>query len=124
MIRLYCSDRISTPTMAKMIDLSPVSSNTRAVDAIHGFLPLVAGLFYLISSVALALRGERQEPLRQRPSRSVVAWPISIILVTYVSRRFSGPWIARYETELLLALLDTRKHCAILLVFSRYNGFR
>lgn len=79
--------------MAKMIDLSPVSSNMRAVDAIHGFLPLVAGLFYLVSSVVLAFRGGKKEPLRRRPSRSIVAWPISIILVTYVSRRFSDSTI-------------------------------
>lgn len=71
--------------MAKMIDFQTAKPGLRIVDAIHGFLPLVAGLFYLISAAVLALRRDRRDETRRRPSRTVVLWSVVAILVTYVS---------------------------------------
>lgn len=60
------------------------SYSMRVVNLIHGFLPLVASLFFLISVVVLALR-RKPGPIRYKRPRAIIAWPIFLVTVTYVS---------------------------------------
>lgn len=79
------------PTTKTINTISPSqeSSNMRAVNMIHGFLPFVASLFYLIPAVVLAIC-RRPGPIRRKPPRVIIAWPMFFVLVTYVSRQSCG----------------------------------
>lgn len=109
--RLHSTDS-SANMMAKMIDFSSTKSPAlRAVDVIHGFVPLVAGLFYLVSAAILAFRRDRQEEIRRRPSRAVVLWPVLAVLVAYVSwfGMLQLDWVL--ETDMLVLYRYSRPPC-------------
>lgn len=121
--RLHSTDSSAKMT-AKMIDFSPTRSPAhQAVDAIHGFVPLVAGLFYLVSAAILAFRRDRQGEVRRRPSRAVALWPALAIFAAYVSGLvylgWAGPWRLIYRS--FTGIRDRR---AILLDLSgKSHGF-
>lgn len=98
--------------MAKLIDFSSTKSPAlRAVDVIHGFIPLVAGLFYLVSAAILTFRRERQEEIRRIPSRVVVLWPVLAILVAYVSRFGMIGMVLALRTDMLVLYRYSRPPC-------------